>query len=75
MILEDKEGNIFNVELCLKVERDSEELLLLSKALYDRVNELEEKLALVQYIGLAKDDVDNGRVTLKEDFISKRRNK
>lgn len=75
MILEDKSGNIFNVELCLKVERDPDELLLLSKALYARVNELEEQLVLVQYIEMARDDVVKGRITLKEDFISKRRNK
>lgn len=43
MILEDDKGNIFNVEAVIEYEDNPEELKLLCKALYKRLNEVEEE--------------------------------
>jgi len=68
MILEDTKGNLFNVEMILEVEKDPSELKLLAEALYEKLKDAEEKLALIKAVNQAKQYVKEGRILPSEGF-------
>ena len=59
MILEDKHGNLFNVEACIEYESDPEELKILCRALFEEVKNLKAVNKAMEAVNEGKNNSAN----------------